>query len=117
MSKKTFDMVSQNEKMVSVLQILKKFKREVIRILGDKVVDVILFGSYARGDFNPESDVDVLIVVKSKPSIEEENEISKLCLKFLIKYNVSISAITYPNDYFDLGSSFIKEIRKESVRI
>ena len=81
-----------------------------IRILGDKVVDVILFGSYARGDFNP-------VVVKSKPSIEEENEISKLCLKFLIKYNVSISAITYPNDYFDLGSSFIKEIRKESVRI
>lgn len=100
-----------------ILEILKEFKRELSKILGDRVVDVILFGSYARGDFNLESDVDVLIVVKSKPSIEEENEISKLCLKFLSKYGFVISAITYPKDYLDLGSSFIKDIRKEGVKV
>jgi len=100
-----------------ILKILKEFKREVSRILGDKVVDVILFGSYARGNYTPESDIDVLIIVKNKLSIDEENEISKLCLKFLSRYGFVISAITYPKDYLDLGSSFIKEVRKEGVRI
>ncbi len=100
-----------------ILEILKEFKRELSKILGDKVVDVILFGSYARRDYTPESDIDVLIVVKNKLSIDEENEISKLCLKFLSRYGFVISAVTYPKDYFDLGSSFIKEVRKEGVRI
>ncbi len=100
-----------------IIEILKEFKRELNEILGDKLVDVILFGSYARGDYTEESDIDVLIMVKDKPTIEEENKISKLCLKFLIKYNIIISAITYPKDVFDLGSSFVSEVKKIGVRI
>ncbi len=100
-----------------VIEILKEFKREITEILGDKLVDVILFGSYARGDYTEESDVDVLIVVKDKPTISEENKISKLCLKFLIKYNIIISAITYPKNIFDLGSSFVNEVKKVGVKI
>ena len=100
-----------------VIRILKEFKREITEILGDKLVDVILFGSYARGDYTKESDVDVLIIVKERPTIDEENKISKLCLKFLIKYNITISAITYPKGIFDLGSSFISEVKKVGVKI
>jgi predicted nucleotidyltransferase len=100
-----------------IIEILKEFKRELTEILGDKLVDVILFGSYARGDYTEESDIDVLVVVKDKPTIEEENKISKLCLKFLIKYHIIISAITYPKKVFDLGSSFVGEVKKIGVKI
>jgi len=100
-----------------VIGILREFKHELTEILADKLVDVILFGSYARGDYTEESDVDVLIVVKERPTIDEENKISKLCLKFLIKYNIIISAIAYPEDIFDLGSSFVTEVKKVSVKI
>jgi len=100
-----------------IIKILREFKRELTEILGNKLVDVILFGSYVRGDYTNESDVDVLIIVKERPTIDEENKISKLCLKFLIKYNVIISAITYPKDVFDLGSSFINEVKKVGVKI
>ena len=31
-------------------------------VFGDKLNDVILFGSYARGDFDDESDVDIMII-------------------------------------------------------
>ena len=31
-------------------------------IFKDKLVSVILFGSYARGDFDTESDIDVMII-------------------------------------------------------
>ncbi|ADC65996.1 DNA polymerase beta domain protein region [Ferroglobus placidus DSM 10642] len=100
-----------------IIEILKEFKRELTKILGDKLVDVVLFGSYARGGYNEESDVDVLIVVKEKTSIEEENKISKLCLKFLMKYRIVVSAITYPKEIFDLNSSFAREVRRMGVRV
>lgn len=31
--------------------------------LGDNLVSVILYGSYARGDFNEESDIDIMALV------------------------------------------------------
>ncbi|MDR2592336.1 MAG: nucleotidyltransferase domain-containing protein [Chitinispirillales bacterium] len=31
-------------------------------VLGDKLEKVILFGSYARGDYDEESDIDIMIV-------------------------------------------------------
>ena len=33
------------------------------KICGDKLRDVILYGSYARGDFQPGSDVDIMVLV------------------------------------------------------
>ncbi|MCL2637505.1 MAG: nucleotidyltransferase domain-containing protein [Oscillospiraceae bacterium] len=43
--------------------ILSTIKREAENIFGDKLVDVILYGSYARGDNNEDSDIDVMIKV------------------------------------------------------
>lgn len=100
-----------------IIKILKEFKRELTEILGDKLEDTILFGSYVRGDYTKDPDIDILVVVKEKPTIEEENEISKLCLKFLLKYHIVISALTYPKDVFDLKSSFVGEVKKVGVRI
>jgi len=34
------------------------------KVFGDNLVSVVLFGSYARGDFNKGSDVDVLVVLE-----------------------------------------------------
>ena len=49
-----------------VIQILHEFKEDVKNILGDNFVEMILFGSYARGDYREDSVFDVLIVVKEK---------------------------------------------------
>ena len=49
------------------------FARRVRRILGKNLKQVILYGSYARGDYNSSSDVDVMILVKMS-----DNEIKKI---------------------------------------
>lgn len=47
---------------MSVEKALNMFINELKKRLGDKLVKVILFGSYAKGYADEYSDVDVLIV-------------------------------------------------------
>ncbi len=43
--------------------LLPKLERRIRESLGDKVRQIILYGSYARGDYDNESDVDIMVVV------------------------------------------------------
>ena len=42
--------------------IIQEFILEVNKILGNRVKKIILYGSYARGDFNEGSDIDIMIL-------------------------------------------------------
>ena len=100
-----------------IVKVLKEFKKDISGVLGNKLVEVILYGSYARGDYTENSDVDILIIVNRKLTPEEESEISRICLDYLLKYEVVISAVSYPQDLFALNSSFVKEVKRAGVRI
>ena len=43
---------------------VKKFLDNVVKLLGDSVVEISLFGSKVRGENSKNSDIDVLVVVK-----------------------------------------------------
>ncbi len=45
---------------------LKTLTSEIKRMLKDNLVSLIVFGSYARGDFNKNSDIDLIVVLKKK---------------------------------------------------
>jgi len=49
--------------------LLDRFVSLVQEALGDRVVSLILYGSVARGEARPESDVDVLLVLKDAPPV------------------------------------------------
>ena len=44
--------------------ILQELKRSLESFLGDQLINMVLFGSMARGDYHDESDVDVAIIVR-----------------------------------------------------
>ena len=50
----------------SVQNILTFFVNEVKRVLGKDMDKVIVYGSYARGDYNENSDVDISVIVKNR---------------------------------------------------
>ncbi len=56
-------------------KILDEFLEEVKQILGNRIKKIILYGSYARGDYNKSSDIDIMILTDLKPE-----EISKYSL-------------------------------------
>lgn len=44
----------------------RKVKQALTELYGDRLDRVILYGSYARGDFHAESDVDYLVVLRDE---------------------------------------------------
>ena len=75
-----------NEKVKRILAEVKKY---LIENYGDEIRHVILYGSHARGDYNRDSDIDILIVVSDEASpVEVEESLSDLLLKYsLMKTN------------------------------
>ena len=55
--------------------------------LGSELLDVVLFGSKARGDSGPWSDIDVLIIVREE-SWPLRREISALAASASLEYDV-----------------------------
>ena len=45
-----------------IKNIIDEFINGVNEILGNRVKKIILYGSYARGDFNESSDIDIMIL-------------------------------------------------------
>jgi predicted nucleotidyltransferase len=61
-------------------QVLLDLRRGLQSLYGDRLARLILFGSRARGDAEPESDYDVLVVLRG---VVDPNEESRRTSEFL----------------------------------
>ncbi len=57
-----------------------QFKEIMQELYGDRLAKVILYGSYARGDFHEESDIDFLVVLTDE-NVERHKEKKKIIRK------------------------------------
>jgi predicted nucleotidyltransferase len=53
-------------------QIARDVARDLRELYGDRLSSVLLFGSWARGDAHPESDIDLLVVLDRVDSVWDE---------------------------------------------
>jgi len=58
--------------------IMSAFTDECRVLFGDRLNDIRLFGSYARGDFNDDSDIDVMVIVDMDYS-EARKYLERVC--------------------------------------
>ena len=93
---------------------LNEFVKTLKGRYGDRIKKIILFGSYARGDYDEESDIDILIIGDIP-----QREISFLSAEILLKYGEVISAIVEtPKEFERLKDSFFhKNVLKEGIEI
>ena len=103
--------------MEELLEILRGVKGKLKEILGDDLVEVILFGSYARGEAREGSDVDVLVVVKRWPSMEELDRIGDLSAELTLKYGVLFSLLPYVETPSMESDPLIWNVEAEGVEI
>jgi predicted nucleotidyltransferase len=77
-----------------IRKLMKELKDGLIRIYGDKLKAVYLYGSYARGDYREGSDVDVMILLKNYRNYwNEQKKISQLASDVSLDYDVTVSCI------------------------
>jgi predicted nucleotidyltransferase len=78
----------------NIQKLLRELKSELTYIYGERLKGVYLYGSYARGEQQPGSDVDVMIVLSSfKRYGDEIKRTSELNAKLSLEYNLSISRL------------------------
>ena len=82
--------------------IIQKVIRAVKDTLGDRLDKIILFGSYARGDFDAESDLDICILA-NVPREEEtkwRRDINKRLPGIDLEYDILVSLRVINNSMF-----------------
>lgn len=103
-----------------ILQVAKEYKAQLQNLYGEDLAELILFGSYARGQQHAESDLDFAIVLRNK-EIRAAAEIvrtSVLSSRLSLKYGIMLSSFPISMDRKQHSMQGIfQEIRKEGITI
>ena len=104
----------------NVSSIVYRFSKEVKRMLGESLRRIIVYGSYARGDYHENSDVDIMILVKM--SDEEiravKNDIYDLAFDVEMNTGIQLSPIIKNEaqyEYWVDTLPFYRNVRDEGV--
>jgi len=108
MAKQTRLRKSEIKKIYEFIQLLKQ--------QGVNVSKVILFGSYAKGRANPDSDIDIVIV--STQFGQDAAEEMMLLRKIALKVDSHIEPVPLsPEDLNDNYSTFAQEIKRYGIEV
>lgn len=101
---------------------LDEFVTLVKECFGESLKSVIVYGSYARGDYNENSDIDIMILVTLPESQikQSENRIYDDAFDLELKYGKVLSPVIKNQDFFEYWSDtlpFYRNIKTEGVQV
>ena len=89
-------------------------------LLQNNLIKIVLYGSYARGDYNNLSDIDIFVLVKNNKN-ELNSLLNKICDKFYeldLKYNVTLNPLIESSQVYDKYKDYsllFENIEKDGV--
>ena len=98
-------------------QLVNRIKEHLTRIYGEKIRQVILYGSHVRSEATRDSDIDVLVVVDdSLNPVEVRKSLSDLLFDIILEERELVSVITVPEHFFEnYNSPFILNVKADGV--
>lgn len=104
----------------AMYNLIGQYIEEIKKIYGLHVRQIILYGSYARGDFRPDSDIDIMILVDmSDIELKSYSEkLSYMTYDFNLDHDIDIKPIAKSEEIFNkwvVNYPFYSNIHKEGV--
>lgn len=83
-------------------EIIKEVTYKVKDILGDKLYKIILYGSYARGDYDESSDIDIMVLVDISQSelTLYRKKVNKIASRIGLHHDIMISVTLKDKESF-----------------
>ena len=99
---------------------IQEFVKAIQKLLGIMLKKVILYGSYARGDYNKQSDVDIMILTDlSFEEIENyRDKISDIAYDIELKTGIILSPVIKNIEKYNSKVNYIpfyKNVEKDGV--
>jgi predicted nucleotidyltransferase len=100
--------------------LLEKLRDELGLAVGSNLEQVVLYGSCARGDEEPDSDLDVLVVLRESSQSERER-IHRVAYKLMwdCEFSPLISLNIIDREHYQLlreaGTSYLGNILREGI--
>jgi predicted nucleotidyltransferase len=103
--------------MIDVRALLAELKAGLRTLYGERLKGLYLFGSYARGEADEDSDVDVLIVLDRVDRYAEElDRTSELVSRVSVEYGVSVSRVfASERQWREAQTMFFLNVREDAV--
>lgn len=103
-------------------QITDTVTKSAKELLGDKLHSVILYGSYARGDYNEDSDIDIMILadVNDEDISYFHRKIWNITSNLSLEHNASVSVYIKNKIFFDKWLPtlpFYKNVMKDGIML
>ena len=101
-----------------IFSLLGEYTDSVKKIYGTSLSKVILFGSYARGDYNEDSDIDIMILLQVAPQDERKqlDALASLTADFNLTHNTYIIPLPKSAETFTKWGQidpFYKNVNRE----
>ena len=103
-------------------KILQTIREEAVRQFGGQLDAVILYGSYARGDYDEESDIDVMVQVKLPKSLltHYRKTFSHLGSDLGLEHDITVSIHLQDQETFEKYKNdlpFYRNVLREGVPV
>ena len=93
---------------------------ELRLIYGEQLTEAILYGSYARGDYSEESDVDIAIILQGKADKTATESMINCVAEYELKCGKVLSVIDIEKEKFEAWKRvlpFYKNVQREGIQL
>ena len=105
-----------NDKLKNILMQLRSHFEE---LYGARLTQMVLYGSQARGDARPDSDIDVLVVLKGQVNPGEEIKRTSYIRADLSLQNDEVISCLFMDEqrFIHYNGPLLRNIRKEGIAL